>query len=123
VVVIGDDFESALSDSVCSLLQDGGSAPIHFLLIAPQLSLSIRLKTHRFQAEPPGTSRSISSLTNGSRRRALGFVFLCFLRADPAVDVVLLAVAAAITDVELRVCLRTTFLPTKHVPSPAIKPN
>lgn len=42
------------TDSVCSLLQDGGSAPIHFLLIASQLSLSIRLKTHRSPAEPPG---------------------------------------------------------------------
>ncbi|KAI3355197.1 hypothetical protein L3Q82_018055, partial [Scortum barcoo] len=42
------------TDSVCSLLQDGGSAPIHFLLIVSQLSLSIRLETHRFPAEPPG---------------------------------------------------------------------
>ncbi|XP_059182883.1 polycomb complex protein BMI-1-A isoform X1 [Centropristis striata] len=42
------------TDSVCSLLQDGGSAPIHFLLIASQLSLSIRHKTYRFPAEPPG---------------------------------------------------------------------
>lgn len=66
------------TDSVCSLLQDGGSAPIHFLLIASQLSLSIRLKTNRFPAEPPGMSYSISSLTNGGRRRGLGSVLLCF---------------------------------------------
>lgn len=66
------------TDSVCSLLQDGGSAPIHFLLIASQLSLSIRLKTHRFPAEPPGMSYPISSLTNGGRRRGLGSVILCF---------------------------------------------
>ena len=66
------------TDSVCSLLQDGGSAPIHFLLIASQLSLSIRLKTHRFPAEPPGTSYSISSLTNGGRRRRSARVLLCF---------------------------------------------
>lgn len=32
-----------------------------------------------------------------------------FVRTDPAVDVELSTVAAAITDVELRVCLRTTF--------------
>lgn len=66
------------TDSVCSLLQDGGSAPIHFLLIASQLSLSIRLKTHRFPAQPPGTSSSISSLTNGGRSGGSGFVLLCF---------------------------------------------
>lgn len=66
------------TDSVCSLLQDGGSAPIHFLLIASQLSLSIRIKTRRFPAEPPGRSYSISSLTNGGRRRGLGPVLLCF---------------------------------------------
>ncbi|KAK2859372.1 hypothetical protein Q5P01_003992 [Channa striata] len=42
------------SQIVCSLLQDGGSPPIHFLLIASQLSLSVRLKTHRFPAQPPG---------------------------------------------------------------------
>lgn len=59
------------TDSVCSLLQDGGSAPIHFLLIASQLSLSIRHKTQRFQTSPPGTSSSISSLTNGCTRRRL----------------------------------------------------
>lgn len=60
------------TDSVCSLLQDGGSAPIHFLLIASQLSLSIRLKTHRFPAQPPGMSYSISSLTNGAGRGGSG---------------------------------------------------
>lgn len=98
------------TDSVCSLLQDGGSTPIHFLLIASQLSLSIRLNTHRFPAEPSGTSPSISSLTNRSRRRALGFSSLCFF-LRPAVDVELSTVAAAITDVELRVGLRTTFFP------------
>lgn len=66
------------TDSVCSLLQDGGSAPIHFLLIASQLSLSVRLKTHRFPASPPGTSHSISSRTNGCRRRGLGSAIVCF---------------------------------------------
>lgn len=66
------------TDSVCSLLQDGGSPPIHFLLIASQLSLSIRLKTHQFPAQPSGRSYSISSRTNGARRRGLGFVLLCF---------------------------------------------
>ena len=40
------------TDSVCSLLQDGGSAPIHFLLIASQLSLSVHRKTHRFRTSP-----------------------------------------------------------------------
>lgn len=59
------------TDSVCSLLQDGGSAPIHFLLIASQLSLSIRHKTQRSQTSPLGTSSSISSLTNGCTRRRL----------------------------------------------------
>lgn len=100
------------TDSVCSLLQDGGSAPIHFLLIASQLSLSIRLKTHRSPAQPPGMSHSISSLTNGCNRRCLGPAIVpIFLRTDPAVDVELSTVAAANTDVELRVCvcLRTTF--------------
>lgn len=38
------------TDSVCSLLQDGGSAPIHFLLIASQLSLSARSETRRSPA-------------------------------------------------------------------------
>lgn len=66
------------TDSVCSLLQDGGSTPIHFLLIASQLSLSTRLGAHRFPAEPSGTSPSISSLTNGAKGRGLGFVSLCF---------------------------------------------
>lgn len=66
------------TDSVCSLLQDGGSAPIHFLLIASQLSLSIRLKTRRSPAEHPGTSYSISSLTNGGGRRRFRFRLLCF---------------------------------------------
>lgn len=58
------------TDSVCSLLQDGGSAPDHFLLIASQLSLSIRRKTYRSQTPSRGTSRSISSPTKGCAGRA-----------------------------------------------------
>lgn len=66
------------TDSVCSLLQDGGSAPIHFLLIASQLSLSIRGKTLRFPTKPSGKSHSISSLTNRGRGGGSGTVLLCF---------------------------------------------
>ena len=72
----------------------------------PQLSLSARPETRRSPAQPPGTSPSISPLTNGGTGRGSRSVLLCFFHAAvPAVDVELSAVAAAITDVELSVCV------------------